>query len=104
MGSRAGNEWTWKVEQVHTFNDSGTPKELIELRDKWNKKFQELSLEPKYPEKYAGFVFEYQGLAYKVHAGDFGESDSVFARCSREIENELVEMGAERVFYTGMLD
>lgn len=104
MGSRAGYDWTWEVKQVHKLADPDTPIELIKLRDDWKKKFKELSLEPKWPEKYAGFVFAYNGLAYNVSSGEFGVSDSVFARLSREIQDELVDMGAEKVFYTGMLD
>lgn len=104
MSSRSGYDWSWQVDQVHKFDEDSTPQELKDFRDKWKRILVELSLEPKYPEKYAGFVFEFQGLAYKVSAGDFGEDDSVFARISYEIGEELVKMGAEKVFYTGMLD
>ena len=104
MGSRADYNWTWEVKQVHKINEPGVPIELITLRDNWKKKFKELSLEPKYPEKDAGFVFQYNGLAYNVSCGEFGVSDSIFARLSRKIQDELVDMGAEKVFYTGMFD
>ena len=104
MGSRAGYDWTWEVKQVHKLADPGTPIELITLIDKWKKTFEELALEPMYPEKGAGFVFQYKGLAYDVSSGEFGVSDSVFARLSRQIQDELVDMGAEKVFYTGMFD
>ncbi len=104
MGSRIGYDWSWKADKVYNFNDPDTPKQLLEFRDKWAKKFQESESEPRYYEKYAGFVFEYGGRAYKVSAGEFGESSSVFSMFSYEMQNELIEMGAEKVFYTGMLD
>ena len=104
MGSREGYDWTWEVKSVHKLAEPGSPSELITLRDNWKNKFKELSLEPKWPEKYAGFVFAYNGLAYNVSSGEFGVSDDVFALCSSKIRDELVDLGAERVFYTGMLD
>ncbi|OQB25946.1 MAG: hypothetical protein BWY11_00095 [Firmicutes bacterium ADurb.Bin182] len=104
MGSRSGYNWSWQVDKVNRLKESNTPLELIEFQKKWEQKFNELTLEPAWPEKYAGFIFEYRGENYVVYAADFGVSNSVFALLSREMEDELVDMDAEKVFYTGMLD
>lgn len=86
--------------------DNNIPDKLNSFLIKWTEEAKKQSnYTPQWYVKYAGIVFQYEGKWYALgpeHLG--GISQELFEHLSREMENELVEMDAEDVFYTGMLD
>ena len=86
------------------------PKELNLLFTKW-KEYAEKNKEDYYknafycPVKGASEVFRYEGVNYRIYPSFFDIDGEYFEYLMlRQIENELVEMGAEEVFCTAVVD
>lgn len=56
--------------------------------------------------KGAGEVFRYKGICYELSPSFLGVDGYIFGGLMHRMgyEDKLVELGAEEVFYTGMLD
>ena len=84
------------------------PPELVDYVLRWERKAEESVKEwqPHYYVKSARIQFRYKGRDYYIYPFiDLGPlTDAFFESLSTGMENELVEMGAEEVFYAGMMD
>ena len=95
---------------VRTITIGEIPKELNLLFTKW-KDYAEKNKEDYYknafycPVKGACEVFRYEGVSYRIYPAFFDIDGEYFEYLMlRQIENELVELGAEEVFCTAVMD
>ena len=91
-------------------NLDSIPVEIADVLKYW-KKYAEDNLEEYQknggycPVKFAGEQFRYDGVNYKVNPGFFGISPEYFEYIMvRHVEDALVDIGAEEVFCTAMVD
>ena len=91
-------------------NINEIPKELDLLFAKW-KDYAEKNKEDYYKNTFycsvkgASEVFRYEGVNYRIYPSFFNIDGEYFEYLMlRQIENELVEMGAEEVFCTAVMD
>lgn len=92
-------------------NLSHLPEELQILLNKWTNKaaegMEEYDRHDHCPVKYASEVFRYEGVCYRIYPSFFNASEDYFEYLMigyNGMEDELVEIGAEEVFCTAMID
>ncbi len=89
------------------------PEEIRAFIPKWRqsaRKALQDSMILFYPVKRAGSVVHYKGQEYRIDTGiiaDIGNQytrDWLYEVIEKEIEKDLYSIGANKVYYTGMLD
>lgn len=113
MGSRA-SYFSLKESELLTITKEGLgglPEELQSLLNRWSdiaaEGMQAYMAESHCPVKGAREIFRYKGVGYRLYPGFFGIPQEYFEYLMIKnggMEDELVELGAEEVFCTGMAD
>ena len=117
MGSRAGHDKSMGRDNVWLGKGVEMPDELRSFINRWTKEAAEYTdYRPCCPIKYAEIVFQYKNIWYVITPGSIGIKKDMFGEygycwvcemfedLAGKMEAELVELGAEDVFYGGMID
>jgi hypothetical protein len=115
MGSRAGHDKSMGRDNVWLGKGVKMPDELRYFINLWTKKVEDYTdYEPLCPIKNANIVFQYKKVWYIITPESIGITEDTVGQCcwvnekfedlAGKMENELVDLGAEDVFYGGMID
>lgn len=115
MGSSAGYDKSKGRDNIWLGKGVEIPDELRYFINLWTKKAAEYTnYEPVCPIKNASIVFQYKNVWYIITPGSIGITQNtlgqscwaneIFEHLEGKMEVELVELGAEDVFYGGMID
>mgnify|MGYP000669320416 CR=1 FL=1 len=117
LGSRSGYNKTMGYDVVGLGTAVSMPDVLRSFLKKWTDfAREETDFVPYYYIKYAGIVFRYKNIWYRMGPGSIGITEEtlvgsysdvaneLFEHFEGKMKTELVSLGAEDVFYSGMMD
>ncbi len=117
MGSRSGYDKSSGNDVIWLGFQEKMPEVLRCFIDKWTAEaINYTNYQICCPVKYAGIVFRYENIWYRISPGSIGITEEtlgglqscwvneMFENLAGKMGTELVELGAEDVFYTGMMD
>ena len=104
MGGRSGyiKSTGEKINGIGT--EEKVPPELKILADKWAEIAKHTDFQPEWYVKHANIVFKYKGIWYELSPGRLETSQELFEWLSGKIEEDLIALDAEDIFYRGMID